>query len=131
MRGGFGSCCLSLNCRIFVFVKGGVTALPLHPPLPISSRLPRQPVIHPVCELNERNEACCPYLHTLSHTHTHACTSHTNARRHTSSHPMTNQAPLASTNTSPPFTPIRGPVCVSVCVRVCALHLFVCVCVCV
>lgn len=41
---------------------------------------------------------------------------------------MTNQAPLASTNTSPPFTPIRGPVCVSVCVRVCALHLFVCVC---
>lgn len=129
MRGGFGSCCLSLNCRIFVFVKGGVTALPLHPPLPISSRLPRQPVIHPVCELNERNEACCPYLHTL--THTHACTSHTNARRHTSSHPMTNQAPLASTNTSPPFTPIRGPVCVSVCVRVCALHLFVCVCVCV
>lgn len=62
-----------------MFVKGGVTALPLHPPLPISSRLPRQPVIHPVCELNERNEACCPYLHTLTHTHTrmhipHKCT---------------------------------------------------------
>lgn len=81
VRGGFGSCCWSLNCRILVFVKGGVTALPLHSPLPISSLLPRQPVIHPVCELNECNEACCPYLYTQTphnciHTHQLTLTSH-------------------------------------------------------
>lgn len=59
--------------------RGGHSVALTPPPLPISSRLPRQPVIHPVCELNERNEACCPYLHTLTHTHTrmhipHKCT---------------------------------------------------------
>lgn len=64
-----------------MFVKGGVTALPLHSPLPLSSRLPRQPVIHPVCELNECNEACCPYLYahstyTYMHTHQFTLTSH-------------------------------------------------------
>lgn len=36
---------------------------------------------------------------------------------------MTNWARLVSPNTSPPFTPIGGSVCVSVCVF---LHLFVC-----
>lgn len=64
-----------------MFVKGGVTALPLHPPLPISSRLPRQPVIHPVCELNERNEACCPYTHT--HTYAHPTQMHADTPVHT------------------------------------------------
>lgn len=36
---------------------------------------------------------------------------------------MTNRARLVSPNTSPPFTPIRGSVCVPMCVF---LHLFVC-----
>lgn len=74
-RCGFGSCRLSLNCRILVFVEEGegVTTLALHSPSPLSSHLPRQPVIHPVCELNECNEACCPYCYTQTHTpsHTH------------------------------------------------------------
>lgn len=56
-----------------MFVKGGGGSRrwPYTPLLLFPSHLPHQPVIHPVCELNECNEACYPYLYTQTHTPSH------------------------------------------------------------
>lgn len=85
--------------------------------LPFSSHLPHQPVIHPVCELNECNEACYPYLYTQEHT-----PSHTNI-------PWQTKLPLP-----PPILPLHllpsGVLfvypcvyfCICLCVRLCVVE---------